>query len=179
MILFPDDPFVSPLHATLMVKDGRVVIRDEESTSGCYVSVAGQETKPADSYFCTGLRLFRYAGALEPAPPFVPGRMVVYGAPVPPNQVHYQVEEILLAHPAVAECGVTGAPHPYWGEQVTAFVVLRAGMNATAEDLTAACREKLSRYKVPKEIRFMPALPRNTMGKVLRRALRDSLKNPS
>ena len=90
-----------------------------------------------------------------------------------------EVEEILLAHPAVAECGVTGAPHPYWGEQVTAFVVLRAGMNATAEDLTTACREKLSRYKVPKEIRFMPVLPRNTMGKVLRRALRDMLKNPS
>ena len=90
-----------------------------------------------------------------------------------------EVEEILLAHPAVAECGVTGAPHPYWGEQVTAFVVLRAGMNASAEELTAACREKLSRYKVPKEIRFMPVLPRNTMGKVLRRTLRDMLKSPS
>ena len=81
--------------------------------------------------------------------------------------------EILLANPAVAECGVTGVPHPYWGEQVTAFVVLRAGMNASADELLAACREKLSRYKVPKEIRFVAALPRNSMGKVLRRALRD------
>ena len=90
-----------------------------------------------------------------------------------------EIEEILLAHPAVAECGVTGAPHPYWGEQVIAFVVLRAGMNATAEELTTACREKLSRYKVPKEFRFMPVLPRNTMGKVLRRTLRDKMKNPS
>ena len=85
-----------------------------------------------------------------------------------------EVEEVLLAHPAVAECGVAGTPHAYWGEQVTAFVVLRAGMNATADDLLAACREKLSRYKVPKEIRFMPSLPRNSMGKVLRRALRDA-----
>lgn len=96
VVLFPDDPFVSPLHATVVVKDGRVMIRDEGSTSGVYVSIQGQETIPPDCYFATGIRLFRYAGALEPAPPFVPGRMVVYGAPVPPNQVHYHVEEILL-----------------------------------------------------------------------------------
>jgi len=98
VILFPDDPFVSPLHATLTVRDGKVIIRDEESTSGCYVSVAGQETIPPDSYFCTGLRLFRYAGALEPAPPFTPGRLQVYGAPVPTSQVHYALEEILLGN---------------------------------------------------------------------------------
>lgn len=92
-----------------------------------------------------------------------------------------EVEEILLAQPAVAECGVAGTPHPYWGEQVTAFVVLRPGMNASADELLAACREKLSRYKVPKEIRFLGKLPRNTMGKVLRRQLRDmnSMEEPS
>jgi long-chain acyl-CoA synthetase len=84
-----------------------------------------------------------------------------------------EIEEILLAHPAVAECGVTGLPHPHWGEQVTAFVVLRPGMNVGAEELAAACAAQLSKYKVPKEIRFMPSLPRNTMGKVLRRALKE------
>ena len=89
-----------------------------------------------------------------------------------------EVEEILLAQPAVAECGVAGLPHPYWGEQVTAFVVLRPGMSVTTEDLLAACREKLSKYKVPKEIRFLDKLPRNTMGKVLRRNLK-SMEEPS
>ncbi|MGQ0650643.1 MAG: class I adenylate-forming enzyme family protein [Betaproteobacteria bacterium] len=84
-----------------------------------------------------------------------------------------EVEEILLANPAVAECGVTGVPHAYWGEQVTAFVVVRPGMNVSGDELLAACREKLSRYKVPKEVHFVPSLPRNSMGKVLRRALRD------
>ena len=84
-----------------------------------------------------------------------------------------EVEEVLLAHPAVAECGVIGTPHPYWGEAVTAFVALRAGMNASAEELIKACSANLSRYKVPKEIRFMTELPRNSMGKVLRRALRE------
>jgi acyl-CoA synthetase (AMP-forming)/AMP-acid ligase II len=87
-----------------------------------------------------------------------------------------EVEEILLGHPAVAECAVTGAPHPYWGEAVVAFVALRVGLSASSEDLMEACRARLSRYKVPKEIRFVPALPRNPMGKVLRRTLRDNLK---
>ncbi|MCZ8148430.1 MAG: long-chain fatty acid--CoA ligase, partial [Roseomonas sp.] len=86
-----------------------------------------------------------------------------------------EVEEVLLGHPAVAECGVTGAPHPYWGEAVTAFVVPRPGLQVTAEELAALCRDRLSRYKVPKEIRFVAALPRNSMGKVLRRELRASL----
>jgi acyl-CoA synthetase (AMP-forming)/AMP-acid ligase II len=86
-----------------------------------------------------------------------------------------EVEEVLLAHPAVAECGATGAPHPYWGEALTAFVVTRSGMHVDADELLALCRARLSRYKVPKEIRFVPDLPRNSMGKVLRRELRARL----
>jgi pSer/pThr/pTyr-binding forkhead associated (FHA) protein len=96
VILFPDDPFCSPLHATIAVRDGKLFVRDEGSTSGVYLSINGQETIPPNSYFATGLRLFRYAGAVEPAPPFMPGRLVIYGAPVPANTVNYCVEEILL-----------------------------------------------------------------------------------
>ena len=83
-----------------------------------------------------------------------------------------EVEEVLLSHPAVAECAAAGLPHAYWGEQVTAWVVLRQGMNAEADDLARLCRERLSAYKVPKEIRLVAALPRNSMGKILRRELR-------
>ena len=83
-----------------------------------------------------------------------------------------EVEEVLIAHPAVAECAVAGLPHAYWGEAVTAWVVLRAGMNADAAELTRACREKLSAYKVPKQVNLVGALPRNSMGKILRRELR-------
>jgi pSer/pThr/pTyr-binding forkhead associated (FHA) protein len=96
VVLFPDDPFVSPLHATVVVKDGKVSIRDDGSTSGVYVSIQSQETIAPNSYFATGIRLFRYMGALEQSPPHSPGRSIAYGAPVPPNQVHYQLEEILL-----------------------------------------------------------------------------------
>jgi long-chain acyl-CoA synthetase len=87
-----------------------------------------------------------------------------------------EVEEILLAHPAVAECGVAGVPHPYWGEAVTAFVALRPGMNVSVDELAQACRGRLSAYKVPKDIRFVAALPRNSMGKVMRRTLREMLQ---
>ncbi len=83
-----------------------------------------------------------------------------------------EVEEILLAHPAVKECAVAGLPHAYWGEQVTAWVALRDGMNADEAELIGLCRERLSTYKAPKTINFVSALPRNSMGKILRRALR-------
>jgi long-chain acyl-CoA synthetase len=87
-----------------------------------------------------------------------------------------EVEEVLLTHPAVAECGVAGAPHEYWGESVTAFVVLRADMHVDADALAALCRAQLSRYKVPKDFRIVPTLPRNSMGKILRRSLREQLQ---
>lgn len=79
-----------------------------------------------------------------------------------------ELELIIGAHEAVAECAVLGVPHKYWGEAVTAFVVLRDGKNVSAETLIAACRDRLSRYKVPKEICFVSDLPRNAMGKVMR-----------
>lgn len=84
-----------------------------------------------------------------------------------------EIEEVLLAHPAVAECGVTGLPHDYWGEAVTAFVVLRKGHEVSEAQLQEHAARTLARFKVPKSIHFLPDLPRNSMGKVLRRALRD------
>lgn len=84
-----------------------------------------------------------------------------------------EVEEVLLGHPAVAECAVAGLPHAYWGEQVTAWVVLHKTHEATAQELADLCRQRLSSYKVPKEVRFLEALPRNSMGKILRRSLRN------
>ena len=85
-----------------------------------------------------------------------------------------EVEEILLEHPAIAEAAVVGLRHEYWGEAVTAFIVLRAGMNVAADELAQACRARLAPYKVPKSIRVVGALPRNSMGKILRRSLRDA-----
>ena len=96
LILFPDDPFISPLHASLTVKDGTLTIKDENSSSGVFVSISGQETVPGNSVFCAGLRVFRYVGPVEPSAPWNRSDVLVYGAPLPNNVVHYVLEEVLL-----------------------------------------------------------------------------------
>lgn len=95
-ILFPDDPFISPLHATLSVRDGKLFVRDEGSTSGVYASVNNTETVQVGGMFSTGLRLFRFVGAVDPSPPWNRRDVLVYGFAVPNSQVHYLVEEVLL-----------------------------------------------------------------------------------
>ncbi len=84
-----------------------------------------------------------------------------------------EIEEVLHTSDAVREAAVVGFPDPHWGEAVRAFVVLNADAEAAGEALIAHCRTQLAGYKVPKEISFIDALPRNAAGKVLRRALRD------
>lgn len=79
-----------------------------------------------------------------------------------------EVERVLSTHAAVHSTAVVGVPHEYWGEAVVAYVVLHDGMNVGASELINLCKEELSRYKAPKEIRFVGALPRNEMGKVVR-----------
>jgi long-chain acyl-CoA synthetase len=83
------------------------------------------------------------------------------------------VEEVLAAHPAVAEVGVAGVPDKGKGEAVKAWVVLRAGQTVREDDLRNFCREKLAPYKVPSKIEFRADLPKTMVGKILRRALRD------
>lgn len=86
-----------------------------------------------------------------------------------------EVEDALASHPAVAECAVVGAPDPTWVEAVTAFVTLRPGHAATAEELQQHVRGQLAGYKVPKRIEFIDTVPKSAVGKILRRALRDPM----
>lgn len=83
-----------------------------------------------------------------------------------------EIEEAIGRHPAVAEVAVFGAPDERWGEAVHAAVVVRSGAQTAENELLATC-DKLSRYKRPKAVAFLDALPRNAAGKVLRRQLRD------
>jgi long-chain acyl-CoA synthetase len=84
-----------------------------------------------------------------------------------------EVEEALALHPAVAEVGVAGVADPVKGEMVKAWVVLRAGQQASEQELRDHCRAQLAPYKVPASIAFRADLPKTMVGKVLRRALRD------
>jgi long-chain acyl-CoA synthetase len=82
-----------------------------------------------------------------------------------------EVEEVIAAHPAVAEVGVAGIPDAYSGEAVKAWVVLREGKQVSVDELREFCRTKLAAYKVPKQIEFRDSLPKSMVGKVLRREL--------
>ncbi|PRX45448.1 acyl-CoA synthetase (AMP-forming)/AMP-acid ligase II [Prauserella shujinwangii] len=86
-----------------------------------------------------------------------------------------EVEDVLMAHPAVAECAVVGAPDPTWVEAVTAFVALRPGAEVSADELRETVRGRLARYKVPKQVHFVDTIPKSPVGKILRRSLRDPL----
>ena len=81
------------------------------------------------------------------------------------------VEEVIAYHPAVFEVGVAGVPDDYQGEAVKAWVVLREGHHLSVEELREHCRKDLAAYKIPKHVEFTAALPKSTIGKVLRRKL--------
>jgi len=87
-----------------------------------------------------------------------------------------EVEEILYAHPAVAEAAVVGMPDPVMGEEVLAFVVRKPGAEAEADAIIAFCQERLAKYKCPRRVRFVPSLPKTPVGKILRKALRAQLE---
>jgi long-chain acyl-CoA synthetase len=84
-----------------------------------------------------------------------------------------EIEEVISAHPAVAEVGVAGLPDKMRGETVKAWMVLRPGMSATAAEIKSFCRERLAPYKVPSQYEFVPELPKSQVGKVLRRVLKQ------
>lgn len=85
------------------------------------------------------------------------------------------VEDAVLEHPAVAVAGVVGKPDATYGEEVVAFVQLRPGAEATAEEIIEHCKSKLGRHKYPREVRIVSFLPLTPVGKVDRKALRKML----
>lgn len=84
-----------------------------------------------------------------------------------------EVEDVLLLHPKVKEAGVIGLPNEASGELVKAFVVLEEEAEVTTKELIDFCEEKLVEYKVPQEIEFKKELPKNFLGKILRKELRE------
>ena len=84
-----------------------------------------------------------------------------------------EIEEVLLRHPAVAECSVVGKPDAEWGEQVVAFLVLKNEVKP--DELDRHCLDNIARFKRPKDYRFVESLPKNNYGKVLKTELRRLL----
>jgi long-chain acyl-CoA synthetase len=82
-----------------------------------------------------------------------------------------EVEEVISAHPGVAEVAVTGVPDAYRGETVKAWVVLKPGGTLSRDEVQSWCRERLASFKVPTEIEFRRELPKSSVGKILKREL--------
>jgi len=123
----------------------------------------------ADGYFRTGdVGVFTPEGFLK----IVDRKkdmVIVSGFNVFPNEV----EAIVSACPGVAEAACVGVPDDKTGESVKLFVVKTPGATLSEADLLAHCRKEMTAYKVPKIVRFVDALPKSTVGKILRRELRD------
>jgi acyl-CoA synthetase (AMP-forming)/AMP-acid ligase II len=111
-------------------------------------------------------------GHLDPAGRlFIDGReddMILSGGE---NVFPQEVEDVLAGHPQLADAAVIGVEDPDFGQRLRAFVVPRDGERPSAEELSAYLRERLARYKLPREVRFLDAIPRNPTGKVLKRQL--------
>jgi long-chain acyl-CoA synthetase len=147
---------------------GEILVRSRSVISGYWRNPQDTQETIRDGWFHTGdlgyLDDQRYL--------FVVDRlkdMVVSGGM---NIYTKEVEDVLYDHPAVLEAAVYGLPHENWGEQVTATVVLRPGVVATADDLTDHCSAYLAGYKRPRAFYFLDDLPKNPSGKILKRELR-------
>jgi oxalate---CoA ligase len=88
-----------------------------------------------------------------------------------------EIDEVLLTHPLVAEAVCFGVPHPTWGEEVAAAVVLKEA--ATESDLLAFCKERLADFKRPKQIHITEAIPRTATGKIQRRVVAQAFSQPA
>ena len=149
--------------------DGEIQLRGPQVFAGYWRDPAATEAAfTPDGWFRTG-----DTGAVDPATGHlrIRGRakeMIITGGL---NVYPREVEIVLEEHPSVAEAAVTGIPHDRWGEQVTAWVVVRDGHRFDEASLIAHARAQLAAYKCPKRVFQLAALPRNHVGKIVRSAL--------
>jgi fatty-acyl-CoA synthase len=84
-----------------------------------------------------------------------------------------EVEQAIVGHPAVLECAVIGVPDPQWGERPKAYVILKSGRTASADDIIQHVQSKIARFKAPDHVDFVTELPKTSTGKIQKFALRD------
>src|SRR5262245_38926122 len=92
------------------------------------------------------------------------------------NVASREIEEVLYGLPQVSEVAVVGLPHPRWVEAVTAVIVRKHDQSLTEREVIEFCRQQLAGFKVPKDVLFVEALPKNPSGKLLKRELRTQFE---
>ncbi|HEY2650366.1 MAG TPA: acyl--CoA ligase family protein [Solirubrobacteraceae bacterium] len=147
---------------------GEVVMRGNNVMSGYFADEAATEKAFRGGWFHSGdLAAWHPDGNIE-----LRDRskdIIISGGE---NISSIEVEQTIVAHPAVLECAVIGVPHERWGERPKAFVTLNSGASASGEAIIAFCRERLAHYKCPDAIEFGP-LPKTSTGKVQKFVLRE------
>ena len=94
------------------------------------------------------------------------------------NVYSKEIEDVIMGHPAVMETAVIGAKHPEWGESVKAVVSLRPGATATPEEIKAFCSDKLAKFKRPRYVQIVEAIPHNPAGKIVKPEIRKLYGQP-
>ena len=94
------------------------------------------------------------------------------------NVYSKEVEDVVMLHPAVMEAAVIGVDHPEWGESVKAVVSLKPSMSATPEEIIEFCRDKLARFKCPRYVQIIDAIPHNPAGKIVKPEIRKLYGKP-
>ncbi len=150
-------------------KNGELCIRGPQVMKGYYKNPAASKEVLTDGWLHTG----DIAYCDEDGYFFITDRkkdLIICGGF---NVYPREVEEVLYQHPLIAEACVVGVNNDLRGEDVKAYIVKTPGANLTEKDIASFCRERLANYKVPRHIEFMDALPKSSVGKILRRELRE------
>ena len=147
---------------------GEIVIRGHNVMKGYYQRPEATSESIRDGWFYTGDVAYKDEDGFFFIKDRVKDMILRGGFNVYPREI----EEVLYAHPAIAEAAVIGIEDPALGEEVKAVVALKPDQTATEEDIIAYCKEKLAAYKYPRQVAFMEALPKTATGKILKRELR-------
>jgi fatty-acyl-CoA synthase len=151
---------------------GEILVRAANVFKGYWgLPEATAKAIDADGWFHTGDAGFLDADGFLTISDRIKDMIITGGENVYPAEI----ESELMRHPAIAEVGVVGEPDGRWGERVVAIASLKPGATLTLEELRAFAGERLAVYKLPKRLEFVPALPRNATGKILKYQLRQSL----
>ncbi len=150
-------------------ESGEILLKGPQLTQGYYKKPEETENAIRDGWFYTGdIGYMDEEGYL-----FISDRkkeMIIAGGY---NIYPREIDEVLFEHPKIQEAAAVGIPDPYRGETVKAFIVTKEGETLTEDEVISLCREKLAAYKVPKLVEFMDDLPKSTVGKVMRRKLKE------
>ncbi|HEY8225884.1 MAG TPA: long-chain fatty acid--CoA ligase [Pyrinomonadaceae bacterium] len=152
---------------------GEIVLRGENILKGYYKNPDATATAFQNGWFHTGDIGYRDNDGFY----YIVDRksdMIIRGGE---NIYPREIDEVLYQHPAIASAATVGVPDELYGEEVTAFVVLKAGAQVTEAEIVNFCRGQLADYKCPKTVRFVEEIPKGPTGKLLKRELTAQFKN--